>query len=357
MRIAPAKTSSVSTPISTALIARAHSSTRRGDSRSTTAPPISMKAARGSAIAASTRPSAAGLPVSVITCHEKATSVNWSPSAEIALPANSRRKSRWASGEAWGVVEDMGDSVGSMRCAGGSARLGLRIAGDRGKAAGVLAHVLRPTAGMAVESVAVAAPQRARGFLVTGEVARDHAHEAIGGFAGEAGAVLRAAVAAGILHQLAQGDRGAAGLAVEPVPVARQQGHLARHHAEAGAAGAARHIGARGRPQAREHLVRAAAEVDFHRLAGGVVEDQRRARGVLVEQALHRRRHLGERTGGDQRVAVEGGAAGAVVRGHGAIRVWPAAYFARVKCVVNTPRAKYAPVHTVTAALNARRRP
>ncbi|RYY58821.1 MAG: DUF2239 family protein, partial [Comamonadaceae bacterium] len=42
--------------------------------------------------------------------------------------------------------------------------------------------------------------------------------------------------AARVFHQLAQGDRGAAGLAVEPVPVARQERDLARDHAELGPA-------------------------------------------------------------------------------------------------------------------------
>ena len=60
----------------TALMARAPSNTRRGDMRSTTAPPASMNTARGNAITASTRPSAAESLVSFSTSHGSATSVN-----------------------------------------------------------------------------------------------------------------------------------------------------------------------------------------------------------------------------------------------------------------------------------------
>src|SRR6185437_1769410 len=92
----PVSTSVASTTMHAALTARAPRSTRRGDMRSTTAPPTSMNAARGKAITASTMPSAAGSPVSFNTSHGNATSVNWSPNAEIELPPNSRLKSRLA---------------------------------------------------------------------------------------------------------------------------------------------------------------------------------------------------------------------------------------------------------------------
>src|SRR5690348_8768486 len=91
---APASTSTARITMHAALAVRAPSNTRRGDIRSTTAPPISMKAARGNAITASTMPSAAGLPVSFSTSQGSATSVNWSPNADTELPPNSRLKLR-----------------------------------------------------------------------------------------------------------------------------------------------------------------------------------------------------------------------------------------------------------------------
>lgn len=49
------------------------------------------------------------------------------------------------------------------------------------------------------------------------------------------------------IDQPAQRDRGAAGLAAQPFPLARQQRDLARHHAELGAADAARRLAGRRR--------------------------------------------------------------------------------------------------------------
>src|SRR5579859_1738336 len=95
----PVTTRMASSAMNTAFTARETSSTRRGDMRSTTAPPMSMNTARGSDMAASTRPSAAGLPVSFSTSQGKATRVNWSPKAEMVLPKNSSLKSRLANTE------------------------------------------------------------------------------------------------------------------------------------------------------------------------------------------------------------------------------------------------------------------
>ena len=55
------------------------------------------RAARGTAIAISTAPSASPEPVSEITSHDSATKWNWSPTTEIASLAHSSRKSRASS--------------------------------------------------------------------------------------------------------------------------------------------------------------------------------------------------------------------------------------------------------------------
>jgi len=81
--------------------------------------------------------------------------------------------------------------------------------------------------------------QCARGFLESGQIASHAGHEPIGGFLALALRILRLVVAPRLVHQFAQRHRRAAGLRGQPVPVARQQGHFARHHAQLGPAPAA----------------------------------------------------------------------------------------------------------------------
>ena len=87
-------------------------------------------------------------------------------------------------------------------------------------------------------ALAIVGIQRARGFLESGQVAGQAAHEEIGGFLPFALAVADFIVAARLFDQLAQRHRRAAGLRGQPVPVARQQRHFARHHAQLGRRGA-----------------------------------------------------------------------------------------------------------------------
>ena len=102
-----------------------------------------------------------------------------------------------------------------------------------------------------------------------------------------------------VFHEFAQRHGGAAGLGREPFPMPGQQGHLAGHHAELGAASAAcgfwRWLGWFGSLgggcgfrhwQTREHFLIGAAYVHIHGAAGGVVEQQDRTGCALGQQLL-----------------------------------------------------------------------
>src|SRR5690242_946026 len=313
MLIAPASTIAASAATITALAPRASSSTARAEKWSTTAPPISMNTARGTAMVASTRPSAPGSPVSLSTSQGRATRVNWSPNIDTVLPPNSRRK--LVLRESAGC--DMGSSQGKGR---DSAARGGGVPRTVGQLQQVLAHIGGPVGGELIERGALTAPERARGFLEAGQIASQRAHRAVGRFAGLARLLLGAASAARLLHQPAQRHRGATGLAAQPVPVARQQGHLAGDHAQLRPSGSARRSDFGGRAQARQHLIHAAAQVELQRVAGGVIENQRRLGAPLVHRAAHRLRYVLRRAGGDASMAFEGGAAGAVGGGHDRVR-------------------------------------
>jgi hypothetical protein len=146
--------------------------------------------------------------------------------------------------------------------------------------------------------------QRAGGVLEAGQVAGNGGHEAVGGLARGAHGVAIGVHVARVLDQLAQRDRGTAGLAAEPVPVPRQQRDFARDHAELGTADAARHllpviamvsvIGTGGGRQLARHRRhgRAAqvARIDVVQRAVLVVEREVRARVVAAAQLVE---HLG----------------------------------------------------------------
>ncbi len=80
--------------ITTARIAFELSIRLRGDHRSLSAPPSSMKAARGTAAVMSTVPSATPEPVSWSVNQARATKWKWSPTTEIVSPPKRSRKSR-----------------------------------------------------------------------------------------------------------------------------------------------------------------------------------------------------------------------------------------------------------------------
>ena len=125
-----------------------------------------------------------------------------------------------------------------------------------GEPARMVANVRRPGGRLPIEAFALTGKQGSGRFFETRSIARHRAHEAIGRLLRSPDAILVIADAPRLIDQLAQRDGGAAGLAVEPVPVPRQQRDLACNDPEPGAAGAARcrlggsAAGLAGRPSA-----------------------------------------------------------------------------------------------------------
>ena len=162
----------------------------------------------------------------------------------------------------------------------------------------------------------VAREKSARGVFVIGAVPGDGGHEAIGRFLPGAQACRPAPRAARFIDKPAQRDRGAAGLRVEPVPVAGKKRHFARDHPELRPAGTApgvgggavilvRRMGKRRSRQARADLLFRAAKVEVDLLAGAAVEHQD-GLAAGVGAPAHRERHIGKRAGCDALAAFEG---------------------------------------------------
>src|SRR6185437_6784107 len=92
---------------------------------------------------------------------------------------------------------------------------------------------------------AIAGEESPYRLLVARLVARDRRHEAVGRVPGALDPVGDGVRVACLVDQPAQGDRGTAGLVVEPVPVARQQRDLAGDDAQpwpSGGAGGLRRV-------------------------------------------------------------------------------------------------------------------
>src|SRR4029077_17042773 len=104
----------------------------------------------------------------------------------------------------------------------------------------MIADILGPRLHQPAEGRGIAGKERARGILEADAIARHRRHEAVSSVLRRANAVLSGVRAHGVLHELAQCDRRAAGLARQPVPVTRQQRHLVGDNAEFRAAGSAR---------------------------------------------------------------------------------------------------------------------
>lgn len=70
--------------------------------------------------------------------------------------------------------------------------------------------------------------ERARRIFIAGQIARHGQHEVIGGLLGGTFLLSRSPASAGLVYQPSQGGRCATRLSGQPVPVPRQQCHLAR---------------------------------------------------------------------------------------------------------------------------------
>ena len=98
----------------------------------------------------------------------------------------------------------------------------------------MFAHVIGPRGDPGLECRAVAGEQGAGGLLEPRAVAPHRRQEAVGALLRGAAQVAGGVFAARGIDQLAQRHRRPARLRVQPLPVAWQQGHLARDHAKLG---------------------------------------------------------------------------------------------------------------------------
>src|SRR6516225_8228783 len=179
-----------------------------------------------------------------------------------------------------------------------------------GEPAEVIADVGWPVGDQSDESPSIVCKQCARSFLEMGEVAGQGGHEVIGRISCQAFAVPVSTCAPRFLDELAERNGSAAGLRVEPFPVAWQQRYFARHHAELRPATAARlawpfgPLACRRRDlrQSLQHLAFAAAQVEVDRASRAVAEDQDRLACTRI-LALDRQRYLRNRTGGQTTLA------------------------------------------------------
>ncbi len=96
----------------------------------------------------------------------------------------------------------------------------------------VAADVIRPRCNQLGETAAVVCKERPRGFFESRQITRDGGHESIRGFLRRTDPVVISPRAARFFHQLAQGDRSAARLEVQPVPMTGQERDLFRHDTE-----------------------------------------------------------------------------------------------------------------------------
>lgn len=150
----------------------------------------------------------------------------------------------------------------------------------------IVANVGGPAGDQLLELARVPGEQRAGGVLVAGEVAPERGHHAVCGFQRFPRGVRTARLAAGVLHQAAQGGRGAAGLPGQPVPMAGQEGHLARSDTEPGAAAGGLWLKPRWR-EFRHHIGKRSPKVKLKRAAGFVLEHQGLFAAVGVRGGYH----------------------------------------------------------------------
>jgi hypothetical protein len=204
----------------------------------------------------------------------------------------------------------------------------------------MLAHIAGPCICQLNETVALLAPERARRLLMLGKITRHGEHKTIDGLAGEAGAFAATVSASGFVDQPSQYRRSTTRLTGEPLPVTRQQGDFTCHYTKFGTARAATGgLDCSGRiiRQARHHLIRGAAKIDFDRPAAVLVKDQHRSRRARVDGLFDGKGHPGQRARRDLAMTVESNTA-AVFRGtHNYTRVLTSAHFARSKKNLSIP--------------------
>lgn len=159
-----------------------------------------------------------------------------------------------------------------------------RAVSPRAELAHVVADVRGPGRGQQIKAGAIVGEEGAGRFLVAGEIAAQGGHDPVGHLLRLTLRVRIDGLAPRLIDKPPQSRRRAAGLACEPVPMARQEGDLPGCDAElwASAGGFWR---AGGNWQSGEDLLDRASQVELHRPAGRVFEDEWRRIAVFIRGA------------------------------------------------------------------------
>ena len=156
-----------------------------------------------------------------------------------------------------------------------------RILIVEGKLRGEVAHIFRPVGNQLRELPPVICKKRPGGFLESGQIASRGRHEPICCFLRGAYPITIAACSPGFVHQLSQGDGGAARLQIQPVPVPRQQSHLFCNNPEPWTPATAR----LGSLAFIRDSARFRSEVKVNLGAGGVIEHKHLALWTAPDHA------------------------------------------------------------------------
>ena len=152
----------------------------------------------------------------------------------------------------------------------------MTLEGRARQASCVMANILRPSLDQGLETLPIAGEQRPRRVLEARFVSSHGNHEPVRCLPRLAHAVLAAMRASCVLDELAQGDGGSTRLSAQPVPMKRQQGHLARDDAELSEWCAARWLGA-WKPLRPLPATFAETRLALHRVGELVASPARRA--------------------------------------------------------------------------------
>jgi len=104
--------------------------------------------------------------------------------------------------------------------------------GSRSQLLRVLADIDRPRLDHLVEAILIAGEQRPRGFLEAGQIASKGRHETIGRLLRSSHPVLALVGTSCLFNQSSERDRRTSRLAVQPIPVSREERDLTSDHAQ-----------------------------------------------------------------------------------------------------------------------------
>ena len=157
------------------------------------------------------------------------------------------------------------------------------------------ADVLGPGGDPLREALVVLREERAGRLLVAGQVPRHRGHEAAGRLASEPRTFLARSALPRLVDEAAQRGRDAVRLLLEPVPVPRQQRHLAAHDSQARPTRAR----APGRRRPFDDLLGRAPEVEVDLAPGLVLEDEDGLARAVVQERLRLEQHRPQGTRDD----------------------------------------------------------